>query len=148
MAWLQRVRNVFRPGRLRNDIARELSFHIEERADELRAGGLSDNEARRLARRQFGNLTAEIERTRDMDISAWLDSLQRNIRYAVRTLLRTPGFTATVVLTLAVSIGANSALFSAINAVLLRPLPFPDADRLVELSQTDQRSAETLVAPV
>ena len=148
MAWLQRVRNVFRPGRLRNDIARELSFHIEERADELRAGGLSDEEAWRLARRQFGNLTAEIERTRDMDITAWLDSSQRNIRYAVRTLLRTPGFTATVVLTLAVSIGANSALFSALNAVLLRPLPFPDPDRLVELSQTDQKSAETLVAPV
>jgi hypothetical protein len=148
MSWVQRLWNTLRPGRLENDLARELSFHIEERADQLRAQGLGDDEARRLARRQFGNLSVEIERTRDMDITDWLDSSLRNIRYAVRTLTRTPGFTLTVVLTLALSIGANSALFSTLNAVLLRPLPFPDADRLVDLSQTDQRSTETLVAPI
>jgi predicted permease len=148
MSWVQRLRNTLRPARLERDLARELSFHIEERADQLRAQGLGDDEARRLARRQFGNPTVQIERTRDMDITAWLDASLRNIRYAVRTLTRTPGFTATVILTLALSIGVNSALFSAVNAVLLRPLAFPNADRLVELSQTDRKGIETLVAPI
>jgi putative ABC transport system permease protein len=148
MAWIHRLWNALRLGRLQNDIARELSFHLEERADQLRAEGLSDDEARRLARRRFGNPALEVERTRDMDIAGWLDSSVRNVRYAVRTLVRTPGFTLTVVVTLALSIGANSALFSTLNAVLLRPLAFPHADRLVELSQTDRKSTETLVAPI
>ena len=72
----------------------------------------------------------------------------RNVRYAVRTLAHTPGFTVTVVLTLALGIGANTAVFSAIDAVLLRPLPFPDGDRLVLLTQTQEGSGETRIAPV
>jgi predicted permease len=148
MAWSHRLWSALRPGRLQNDIARELSFHLEERADQLRAEGLSAEEARRQARRRFGNLALEVERTRDMDIAGWLDRSLRNVRYSVRTLVRTPGFTLTVIVTLALSIGANSALFSTLNAVLLRPLAFPDADRLVELSQTDRKSTETLVAPI
>ena len=63
-----------------------------------------------------------------------MDTLLRNIRYAVRSLARTPGFTLTVIVTLAVAIGANSAVFSGVDAVLLRPLPYPDADRLVRAS--------------
>jgi predicted permease len=72
----------------------------------------------------------------------------RNVRYALRTLARTPGFTVAVVLTLALGTGANSAVFSAIDAVLLRPLPFPDSDRLMRLTQTQENSAETNIAPV
>ena len=69
-----------------------------------------------------------------------------SLRVAVRTLLKTPGFTLTVVLTLALGIGANSAVFSAINAVLLKPLPFPDGDQLMQLTQRSPRSANTFVA--
>lgn len=86
------------------------------------------------------------ERSSDVDIALWADGLIRNVRYAVRTLARTPGFTAAVVLTLA--LGANTAVFSAINAVLLQPLPFPDGDRLMQLRQRQERTAETNIAPV
>ena len=148
MSWLHRLWNTFRPERVQSRIDRELSFHIAERTDQLRSEGLSDEEAARRARRQFGNVTVQAERTRDVDIALWADGLLRNVRYAVRTLTRTPGFTTAVVLTLALGIGANTAVFSAIDAVLLQPLPFPDGDRLMQLRQTQERTAETNIAPV
>src|SRR5688500_4416664 len=77
-----------------------------------------------------------------------LDGLVRDLRYAVRTLARSFGFTIAVVLTLALGIGANGAVFSAVNTVLLQPLPFPDADRLVRIRQVQERSAESNIAPV
>src|SRR5262245_35769636 len=81
--------------------------------------------------------------------SQWLDASLGNLRHAARTLAKTPGFTATVVLTLALGIGANSAVFSAINAVLLKPLPFPDGDQLMQLNQRSPRFAgNNFVAPV
>jgi putative ABC transport system permease protein len=76
-----------------------------------------------------------------------MEALMRHVRYSIRVLSRAPGFTATVVLTLALGIGANSAVFSAIDAVLLKPLPFPDGDRLMRVTQL-QGSAETPIAPV
>jgi hypothetical protein len=83
---------------------------------------------------QFGNFTTQVEGLRrDMDIHDWLESSVRNVRYALRGLAKTPAFTGTVILTLALAIGANSAVFSAIYAVLLRPLPFPNGDQLVKL---------------
>ena len=148
MSWLRRLVNTLRPATLERDIDREIAFHIREREEELRAGGLSADEARRRARLQFGHALAQREWTRDVDITAAIDAALRNIRYALRTMRRTPGFTTAVVLTLALGIGANSAVFSAIDAVLLRPLPYPDADRLVELKQVHERSGESRVAPV
>jgi len=132
MSWYRRLSNVLRPGRMQRDLERELRFHIAERAEELQAGGMSESEAWNCARRQFGNYTAQVENTRDQDTSAWLDAFARNLRLAVRALRRAPAFTAAVVATLALGIGANSAVFSAIYAILLRPLPFPAADRLVK----------------
>ncbi len=82
-----------------------------------------------------------------MDTAAWVESTTRNFRLAVRSLAKTPAFTLTVVLTLAIGIGANSAVFSAIDAVLLQPLPFPDAHQLVKLAQLNPKSPETAVAP-
>jgi putative ABC transport system permease protein len=148
MNWLRRLFNTVRPGGIERDIDREMRFHLAERIDELRAQGLNDDEAARRARRQFGNLSLQADRTRDMDVSLWTDTLLRDTRYAIRSLRRTPGFTIAVILTLALGIGANGAVFSAINAVVLQPLPFPDADRLVRLRQVQQRSAEGHIAPV
>ena len=148
MSWLRRLANTFRPATLERDIDRELAFHIREREDELRAGGLSAEEARRQARLQFGSAVVRREDTRDVDSASLVEALLRNVRLALRGMRRTPGFSAAVVLTLALGIGANSAVFSAIDAVLLRPLSYPDADRLVELKQVHERTGESRVAPV
>jgi putative ABC transport system permease protein len=148
MTWLRRLFNSIRPGRVERDIEREITFHLAERANELEQEGTGATEARRQARLRFGNPSVQRERTRDVDIAGWVDGALRNIRYAVRTLSRTPGFTVTVVLTLALGVGANTAVFSAIDAVLLRPLPFPDSDRLVRILQKNSRTTETPVAPV
>ncbi|HEV2448183.1 MAG TPA: ABC transporter permease [Candidatus Sulfopaludibacter sp.] len=145
--WLGRFWNALRPVRLDRDLERELRFHVAERIDELREEGMSAEESGRMARLQFGNYTAQVERTRDMDISEWLDSTLRNLRLAARALAKSPAFSATVVLTLALGIGANSAVFSAINAVLLRPLPFPDGDRLVSVGQINPKMPQPLLAP-
>lgn len=148
MAWYHRIANVLRPGRIHRELDRELAFHIAERADELQSSGMSEPDARRAARRQFGNYTAQIENTRDADTSAWLDAFARNLRLALRALRKSSAFTATVVATLALGIGANSAVFSAIYAVLLRPLPFPSADRLVTVAQVNSHDAVKNIAPI
>ena len=148
MAWYSRIWNVVRGNRVHRDIDRELRFHIAERTDDLRAAGMGEKEASRHARLRFGNPNLQVERTRDMDVAAWLDGTLRNVRLALRSLAKTPGFTATVVLTLALGIGANSAIFSAIDAVLLKPLPFPDADQLMRLEQQLPKVSQTFVAPV
>jgi putative ABC transport system permease protein len=148
MAWFQKFRNIFRPGRLQRDLERELAFHVREREEELQESGLSHAEAARAARQQFGNFTSQLERTRDMDIHEWLESMVRNLRYGVRVLAKTPAFTITVILTLALGIGANSAVFSAIYAVLLRPLPFPNDDELVKLLQSRPNNSVHYVAPI
>lgn len=146
--WLHRIWNLLRRDRKHRDIERELAFHLAERADELQAQGMTEQESRHAARRQFGNFTSQVERTHDIDIAVWLESLLRNLRYAARTLIKTPGFTITVIATLALGIGANSAVFSAIQAVLLNPLPFPDGDQLMELRQKGIVSQNSFVAPV
>jgi predicted permease len=148
MSWLKRLVNVLRAGKLEREIRRELEFHAAERADELRASGLTAEEAARRARVQLGNPLLQAERTRDVDLALWADGILRNLRHAVRSLLRAPGFTLTVIATLALGIGANTAVFSALDAVLLRPLPFPHADRLVRLVQTQETSSESGIAPV
>jgi putative ABC transport system permease protein len=148
MSWLKRLVNTMRSDRVEREIRRELEFHVAERADELRHSGLSAEEAERRARVKLGNPLLQAERTRDMDVALWADGLARNLRHAARNLRRAPGFALTVVATLALGIGANTAVFSALDAVLLRPLPFPDADRLVRLWQKQQTSAETMIAPV
>ncbi|SPE43197.1 conserved membrane hypothetical protein [Candidatus Sulfopaludibacter sp. SbA3] len=147
MAWFGRLCNVLRPTRLQTDLERELRFHVTERADDLAAEGMSEEEARRAARLQFGNYTSQVERTRDMDINGWLEAMARNFRLALRGLGKTPAFTLTVIVTLALGIGANSAVFSAIDAVLLRPLPFPRGDQVMKLSQIAPRVSVSFVAP-
>ena len=147
MSSWRRYRNLFKPCRLQRDLDRELSAHIAERADDLRGSGIGEEEAWRTARRQFGNYTAQLETTRDMDISLWLESTLKNVRLSVRSLRRTPAFSFTVILTLALGIGANSAVFSAIDAVLLRQLPFPESDRLVSVQEIIPNLPDSFLAP-
>ena len=148
MYWIRRWWNALRPGRVTREIERELAFHLEERARELGAEGLGPEEAARQARIRLGHLQVQADRVHDVDVSVRLEMIVRNVRHSARGLWRTPGFTVAVVLTLALGIGANSAVFSALDAILLRPLPFPEADRLVQLRQALKNSPETNIAPI
>ena len=112
------------------DFQREIEAHIALEADRLIDEGLDPAEARAAARRTFGNVTAACERYYESRRSAWLIDLGRDVRYGVRLLARHPGFTLVAVLTLALGIGANTAIFSLINSVMLRPLPVRDPGRL------------------
>src|SRR5437764_13196526 len=95
MGWRRKILNLMRKRHLDRDIERELSFHIAERTEDLSAAGVPDGEARRKALRQFGNYGLYKERTRDMDINGFLESMARNLRISVRVLAKTPGFTIT-----------------------------------------------------
>jgi predicted permease len=131
MSWYARIANVFRAQKLCSELDDELRFHIEERTDDLMAAGMSEKEARREAARAFGNYTAQKERTRDMDIAGALEAFLRDLRYGARQLRLNPGFATVAVLSLALGIGANSAIFQLINALRLRSLPVKDAQQLV-----------------
>jgi len=134
MAWLRRLWNRARAARVSRDIERELAFHLAERVDELMHQGMPEPEAAREARRRLGNYTLLTERTREVDMFTWLDSLFADLRYAVRTMRSSPLFTTVVVLSLALGIGANTAIFSLVNGLLLRALPVAEPAELVQVS--------------
>jgi predicted permease len=115
------------------DLERELCSDLELEEEEQRENGLPPEEARYAARRAFGNATLIREQTREVWHWTALESLLMDLRLVLRRLARSPGFAATVLLTLAIGIGANTAVFSVLNSVILRPLPYPDSDRLVSL---------------
>lgn len=133
MAWHKRLLNLLRPGRLRREIERETAFHIAERVDDLMAAGMSREAAERTARRQFGNVLIQQERTRDVDVVLWLESLLADVRYALRGLRRGPGFALVAILSLGLGIGATTAVFSLMNALMLRSLPLPRPEQLVQV---------------
>jgi putative ABC transport system permease protein len=136
MSWYQKLWNSVRRQPAYDDTSREMMFHIQERADELRAAGTPEAEAMLAARRQFGNVTARVEEVGDMSVSVWFEGAMRDLRLAFRALRKTPNFTATVILTLALGIGATTAIFSVVEGVLIKPLPYPDAESLVGVWHT------------
>jgi len=129
--FLQRLYNVFRPGSAGSQLDRELSTHLALLEDDFIRQEMPVDQAGLAGRRRFGGVDQPKEQHRDARSFVWVEDLGRDIRYAVRALARTPGFAVAAVLTLAIGIGGSTAVFSLIEAVLLRPLPVPDADRVV-----------------
>jgi predicted permease len=141
MPLLSRLKALFHLRRLERDLDDELRSHLDMRTQDNLTAGMSPNEARYDAQRRFGNSTLLKEDTRSMDIVAWLEVTAQNLRYAARTLRRSPGFTLVAVLTLALGIGANVAIFTVVHAVLFQPLPFPHSEQLVRVYD-DLRSSD------
>src|SRR5687768_8247665 len=132
-----RFRSIFFSGTREADLRDELQLHLEREVERLQARGLSPEDARHQALRLFGGVEQIKEASRDArGIGAW-DTLVRDIRYGLRRLIRDWRFTTAAVLILGLAIGANTAIFSVVNAVLFRDSPFADPDRLVNIYQND-----------
>ncbi|MBZ5559327.1 MAG: ABC transporter permease [Acidobacteriia bacterium] len=143
---LHRLSNVVRPHRAEPDLTREIAAHLALLEYEHRRRGLSPDEARLAARRAFGGIELTKDRHRDARSFVWLDDARRDLHYALRTLRRNPGFAATSILTLALGIGATTAIFSVVYGVLLRPLPFADPDRIVAIFEVTTKGRPSALA--
>jgi putative ABC transport system permease protein len=130
-----RLRSLFRSARVEQELDEELRYHVDRLVDDFLAAGLPPSEARHQALREMGAIEQRKEECRDARGLALVDSLRQDIGYALRALGKSPGFSALAILSLAIGIGANTTIFTFVNAVLLEPLPYPGSDRLVTLHE-------------
>src|SRR5690348_749954 len=144
------IRSLFQRKRVERDLDEELRGFMEMAAEESMKRGRSEKDAHRAVRLERGSVEAAKEVVRSAGWESFLETSWQDLRYGLRQLSHNPGFTAVAILTLALGIGANSAVFSAIDAILLRPLPFPDADQLMQISQyyLNGKNSNPFVAPV
>ena len=137
MSWFSRFKNALHPRRLDEDLAAEMADHLERRTAELSKKGLTGDDAIRRARVRFGNTTRLREQSRDIRLWAAFERTLQDLRYAWRSIRKGPAFAATAILSLALAIGANTAVYSIVDAAILRPLPLSKPEQLFLLSWPD-----------
>src|SRR5215813_11926897 len=137
-----RLRSLFRRSKVEEELDEELRYHIERQIDEHVAKGQTSEEARYAALRAMGGVELRKEECRDMRRVRLIEDLMQDVRYGLRTLRKSPGFTAVAALSLALGIGANTAIFSVVDPLLIKSLPVKDPEQLVVLNTVDQRGAQ------
>src|SRR5438034_1141800 len=133
---LRRARALFRGASVDRELADEMAEHLQHLVDEHVAHGMTPAAARAAAQREFGSTALLMEESRDARGVAWLSQLVDDMRYGVRLMRRTPGFATAAALTVALGLGATTAMFSIVYGVLLQPLPYRSPERLVNLSSS------------
>ena len=138
---MRQLLNWFRRGNLERGLDRELQYHIDRRVSDLMRSGLPEREARRQARLELGGLTQVREEVRDVWLTRWLRDFVYDLRFSARSFLRSPSFTATAVLSLALGIGATTAIYSLVDQVILHALPVREPERLVLIDWKGDQAA-------